>query len=183
MIKFIYSHYTFFAICCQYILWAIKAFYLHKNKSVPLIIWNFSRVWVVIAFLFLVNLLFPTQKQIILFTKNVYLIICQVIFSVAAQRGDLLFVQTVFLGYPFIALVLQCYNSVVIHRVKFYKSYTCSAPPVFDPYRALAGLESLVDFCKGQGGCQDQTFQHYPPPMPPPSWQPSVSKHSSKAGW
>ena len=55
-------------------------------------------------------------------------------------------------------------------------------PPVFEPYKALVGLEIVSRFGTGQGTCQNQTIQHYSTPMLPPPGQTALPKRSIKFG-
>jgi len=49
-------------------------------------------------------------------------------------------------------------------------------PPVFDPYKALAGLESLVDLARDKVDARTKRFSTI-------LRQPAVPKHSIKVGW
>ena len=55
-------------------------------------------------------------------------------------------------------------------------------PRVFEPYKALVGLEVVSRFGTGQGTCQGQTIQHYSTPMLPPPGQTALPKRSIKFG-
>ena len=57
-----------------------------------------------------------------------------------------------------------------------------SLPRCFDPYKALAGLESVSRFGTGKCRRHDQTFQHNSTPMPPPPGQAAVPKNFIKVG-
>ena len=52
-------------------------------------------------------------------------------------------------------------------------------PPGFDPYRALAGLKSLVDLARDKADARTKRFST----VPPSPRQSALPKHYSQVGW